>query len=308
MFTALTCPQCGGALPRQALWRTLACPYCNAMVTRGAQTVRRAAFHDALQRSRPAGGIAVAGQRYRLLARLAVGAQCDVWLGESTTAVPIRATLKLARTRPNTLQAEAAALTALADAQHDGSAYFGQRLPQVLACAPAEVDGATRDVLALRDPPGYWGSLAQVQAHHPDGLRDARHAVWLWRRALEVLAYCHRAGWTHGDLRPEHWLVHPADHGVLLIGWGRATHGGAPARDLAQSAWTIRALLAGRGDAAPALPARVPSPLADLLRRASEDSRWIAGCDAATLERHLMTAAGQAYGAPQFVPFDPLHA
>lgn len=71
-FTALTCPQCGGALPRQALWRMVACPYCRAMVTRSASVVERAPYQAAYQRS--LGGasgrvLPVASQRYRVLAR-----------------------------------------------------------------------------------------------------------------------------------------------------------------------------------------------------------------------------------------------
>src|ERR1700712_2865027 len=46
-FDALSCPQCGGPLPRQALWRMVACPQCRAMVTRSSRVVERKTFHDA---------------------------------------------------------------------------------------------------------------------------------------------------------------------------------------------------------------------------------------------------------------------
>lgn len=314
MFTSLSCPQCGGALPRQALWRMVACPYCRSMVTRSAQFVQRAPFRQAYERSlavAPDGaqGLDIAGRRYRVLGRLGEGEQCDVLLGERCGALGQRVTIKLARSSPNRLAAEADALRHLQALQIEGSAYFSQRLPQVLASGRSGAAGHERDALVLRHPTGFWGSARDVLDHHPQGIQDVRHAVWMWRRVLEVLAYVHRAGWTHGDLRAEHWLVHPADHGVLLVGWGRARQGGDAARDLMQSAWTVRALLHGhRDDHEPAIPDRVPAAMRDLLRAASEDAAWCRRLDAGQLDQALMAAAGQAFGPPHFVPFHPQRA
>ncbi|MBT9525301.1 MAG: protein kinase family protein, partial [Rhizobacter sp.] len=98
-FTALTCPQCGGALPRQALWRMVACPYCRAMVTRSASVVERAPYQAAYQRS--LGGasgrvLPIASQRYRVLAPLGQGEHSEVLLAERCGALPQRVTIKLA--------------------------------------------------------------------------------------------------------------------------------------------------------------------------------------------------------------------
>ena len=310
-FDALSCPQCGGPLPRQASWRMVACPQCRAMVTRSARVVERRTFHEAWLRSR---AVDAAGQRllrigqrtYRVLAIVGDGDGCDLLSAISCGPLPERVTIKLARDGAHTLAAEADALQRLQQLDLPSSAYFSQRLPQLVAFGTT--DGDARDALVLREPVGYWGTLADVQAHHAGGLRDARHAVWLWRRVLEVLAYVHGAGWTHGDLRASHWLVNPADHGVLLVGWGLARRGAAVARDLMQSAWTLRALLHGDGDGPPPLDPRVPAPLADLLRRASEDAAWCAQHGAAEIDRQLAAAARQAFGRPQFIPFNPQQA
>jgi len=310
-FTALTCPQCGGALPRQALWRMVACPYCRAMVTRSASVVERAPYQAAYQRSLGGGSgrvLPIAGQRYRVLAPLGQGEHCEVLLAERCGALPQRVTIKLAHTPGHTLAAEADTLCRLQALQLAGSAYFSQRLPQPVAHGRTGEAGHEREALVLRHPTGFWGSLADVQTAHPHGLADARHAVWLWRRVLELLAYTHAAGWAHGDLRAAHWLLHPGDHGVLVIGWSRARHSGDTTRDLMQSAWTIRALLSGETHDRPPIPSHLPTPVAEVLRAASEDAAWCARLGAHGIDQALVAAAREAFGPPQVIPFDPLHA
>lgn len=312
-FIALTCPECGGALPRQALWRALPCPYCRVVVTRRDAVVARAPYRAAHLRSLAQGAdgprvLRIGGHSYRVLAPLGQGDHSEVLLAERCGALPARVTIKLAPTPDAGLAAEAATLLGLQELEGPGAAYFSRRLPQVMAIGRADAAGNAREALVLRHPSGFWGSLADVQRAHPQGIGDPRHAVWIWRRVLELLGYLHGAGWAHGDLRAAHWLLHPRDHGGLVIGWRMAQRGGDTARDLMQSAWTIRALLAGDGDTAPALPSRLPSPLADLLRAASEDAAFCARLGATGIDQALVDAARAAFGAPQFVPFDPRRA
>lgn len=312
-FDALSCPQCGGPLPRQASWRMVACPQCRAMVTRSSRVVERRTFHEAWLRSRvvdDAGArlLRLKGRTYRVLAPLGDGDGCELLSAIACGPLPERVTIKLARDGTNALAAEADVLERLQQLDGPSSAYFSQRLPQLVAFGTTEAFGDPRDALVMRQPAGYQGTLDDVLAHHPSGLRDPRHAVWLWRRVLEVLAYVHGADWTHGDLRAAHMLVNPGDHGLLLVGWARARRGGSVARDLMQSAWTIRALLHGDSDGPPPLGPRVPTPLADLLRLASEDATWCAQHGAAEIDRQLAAAARQAFGRPQFIPFNPQQA
>jgi sarcosine oxidase delta subunit len=312
-FSSPQCPQCGGSLPRQALWRAVNCSYCKAVVTLNTRWVERAEFHAAWQRAhaRPAaaaGWLALQGRDYRLLRPLGSGQAAEVWLAERHGTARLRAVLKLQRDPGDALAHEADTLRALQGLQAADSAYFSLRLPQVLALGRGQGGGHDGPVLALRAWPGFWGSLAEVLDNHPQGLADARHAVWLWRRVLELLAYLHRNGWCHRDLRAEHWLIHPGDHGVHLVGWRTAARAADPAVDLQQSAWTLRAALAGLGDAAPALPARCPPALADLLLRASEDRDWCRAEGADGLARRLGAAALADFGPPRFVPFDPRKA
>lgn len=72
--------------------------------------------------------------------------------------------------------------------------------------------------------PGSLYTLAEVRAAYPDGVSQ-RHAAWMFRRVLNVLAFAHGAGVGHGAVTPAHVLIEPKHHGVVLVGWGHA--GGA---------------------------------------------------------------------------------
>jgi hypothetical protein len=61
-------------------------------------------------------------------------------------------------------------------------------------------------------------TLAEVRTAYPDGL-DPRDAVWMWRRLLVAIGYAHRAGVAHGAVLPPHVLIHPAQHGLVLVDW-----------------------------------------------------------------------------------------
>jgi serine/threonine protein kinase len=308
------CPQCGGSLPRQALWRAVSCSYCQAVVTLNDRWVERAGFHAAWRRARerPEGArrwMTLQGHDYELLQRLGSGDHSDAWLARRHGPAPLRAVLKLQREPGEALAREADRLRALRRLPAADAPYFRLRLPLPLAQGRGTGHGHDGAVLALHAWPGFTATLAEVLAVHPSGLGDARHAVWLWRRVLELLGYLHRHGWCHGDLRPEHWLLHPADHGVHLLGWGRAREGGDRGPDLQQSAWCMRAVLGGWTEAQPpALPARCPPALAALVERASEDRRWCRDQGADGLARQLSAAAQADFGPPRFVPFDPRRA
>ncbi|MDP9900053.1 lipopolysaccharide kinase InaA family protein [Variovorax ginsengisoli] len=307
-LTAVLCPQCAAPLPRAARWRTVQCAYCGATVMRGEERVERKDFRNAWLRAEAE---AASGQAYRwrqanylVKALVGKGPHCDVLLAERLGAVHERVTMKIARDagHRDALAQELQVLSALQAIQAPGAAYYTRRLPQPVGAGRADGGaGDLRDALVLRHPAGYWGSLADVMQTQPRGI-DPRHAVWIWRRMLEVLGFLHANGWSHGDIAPAHALVHPHDHGILLIGWRQArqghaaAHAEAVARDLRQSAWTVRLLLQDT---------RAPAPLADLLHACSDDVQACMRLGATGIEAALSGAARAAFGAPQFVRFDP---
>jgi len=297
----LTCPQCGSPLPRRALWRIVTCGYCSADVTHSQLVVSATDFHAAWLRSRAAiegsRTISCAGSHYKPLAHLGTGERASVLLAERIGAPARRVLLKIAHPHvpASHLEREKEVLDQLQAETMQGSAYFTQRLPQAVAIGS---DTTGQQVLVLRHPTGFWGSLEDARRCHGSPI-DPRHAVWMWRRVLEVLAYVHASGWAHCRLGPEHLLVHPADHGVLMISWAAAwpcrPGDKAQVRDVMDSARAIRALL---DDA-------IPAPLAQLLERAGHDSPWCARQGADGIDKLLGGAARESFGPPRFIHFSP---
>jgi hypothetical protein len=135
---------------------------------------------------------------------------------------------------------------------------------------------------------------------------DPRHAVWIWRRMLGVLGYIHAVGWAHGDVRPEHALVHPQDHGVRLIGWASALRGATArdqATDLLRSARVVLALLSGASGTG-AIPSQVPEGLARLVNQAAQDEDFCREHGAEGLDNLLRAESRAAFGPSKFVPLE----
>jgi hypothetical protein len=77
--------------------------------------------------------------------------------------------------------------------------------------------GAEHRVSVLAAVPGLV-SLAEVRRRRPAGL-DPRDVAWMWRRLLVALGLAHRAGVVHGAVVPDHVLIEPDAHGVVLVDW-----------------------------------------------------------------------------------------
>jgi len=310
-WVALNCPQCSAPLPRVAIWRAVKCPSCGALITRTESVVTRDSFHQAWLRARrdsalSGGGVQCGGERYRLMDLVGSGEISQVYVAQRIGTLPFLATIKLSSAPAAAARyaREAQVLRELQALQSDGAgAYFSQRLPEVVAEGAVEGSNNAQRALVLRHPSGCWGSLAALNERFAQGL-DPRHAVWIWRRILEVLGFVHTQGWSHGDVRPEHALVHPQDHGVLLIGWASAQNGASAqdqATDLLRSARVVLVLLSG-ASAAGAIPSHVPTGLAQLLKRAGQDNEFCRSQGAQGLDALLRAEANTAFGPPAFVP------
>lgn len=306
-WVALTCPQCSAPLPRVAIWRAVKCASCGALITRTEAMVLRDAFRQALNRLRPVmSGVVCGGDSYQLLDHLGNGESSRVHLARRIGVMPFLATVKLssspaARER---FAREALVLKELRNDPHDGAAmYASLRLPEVIAQGPVEGEAAATFGIVMKHPTGFWGSLAALSAHFPGGV-DPRHAVWIWRRMLDGLHFTHAQGWSHGNVRPEHALVHPRDHGVRLIGWSEAkknADAADKAADLMRSARVVQVLLSGSAHAG-SIPDNVPAVLADLVGQAVGDAEFCQRHGTDGLDRLLREAALTAFGPPTFVP------
>ncbi|WNI19326.1 molecular chaperone DnaJ [Actinacidiphila sp. ITFR-21] len=124
------------------------------------------------------------------------------------------------RPRDNDLMAhEAAVLTRLDTVGEPRHRAYAPTLVESLRDRAA--DGTERVINVLEPLTGFH-TLAQVAAAHPGGL-DPRDAAWIWRRLLTALGWIHRARLVHGAVFPEHVLIHPGLHGLVLADWCYAT-------------------------------------------------------------------------------------
>jgi len=284
------------------------CSSCGSLITRTESIVKRDTFREALQRARQGSsfgqGIECGGERYHLMASLGRGEISEIYLAQKIGAMPFLATIKLssAPAAAKLYAREAQVLRELQALSGPAGAYFSMHLPMVMA--QGVVDGTpSQQALVLRHAHGFWGSLAALNGHFTSGV-DPRHAVWIWRRILGALSFVHNQGWCHGGVCPEHALIHPQDHGVRLIGWASAQKGVSSkeqSKDLMRSAAILLVLLNG-AKAASGVPDHVPTQLAQLVTRASQDEAFCRAQRAEGLDAQLQVAAKAAFGPPSFVP------
>lgn len=330
----LVCPSCGAPLSPDAKLLVVTCPFCGATVTDDGPILHAKDYLRALARLDTELAIpdpekaTLGGLPYRVLGHLASGESSEVFLAERARRVTERVVLKVLRAPADRdlLEREHRILLALQDSSAQGAAHFTERLPQPVAHGTLRFRDAERPATALRYASGFVHTLEDVRSAYPDGV-DPRHAVWLWRRMLEVLGFVHRAGFAHGALVPRHLLVHARDHGVMLVGWSAATilrareklpavvtnaqafypedlRGDSiptTATDLAMTARCIAYVLGG-DPITGTVPSSVPQGLAALVR--SHADPFAPGPrtdDAWALEQEVSRVAREAFGPPKYV-------
>ncbi|ANZ37999.1 adenylate cyclase [Lentzea guizhouensis] len=68
-------------------------------------------------------------------------------------------------------------------------------------------------------------TLEEIRTAYPRGL-DGRDYAWMHRRLLKALAGAHQIGLVHGAVTADNVLVHPEQHGIVLVGWSFAVETG----------------------------------------------------------------------------------
>jgi serine/threonine protein kinase len=147
---------------------------------------------------------------YRLGALVAAGDIADLYAIEDSDAL-----LKLPRQPADNdlMAAEADALRKLGS-----DPKFRAYIPRLIDSFGHEDERGARRTANVIARQRDFVSLAGVAAAHPGGV-DPRDAAWMWRRLLTALGWAHRSGVVHGAILPEHVLVHPAEHGLVLVDW-----------------------------------------------------------------------------------------
>jgi hypothetical protein len=331
-YELLKCPGCGANFPPPAyLWGSLTCEYCGAtaVAATGGWPLApppppETPYAPHLPRA------TLAGVRYAVLGRLGRGDGSEVFLARRDTRLSEWVVLKVARAQEDAplIAREFEVVQELLGSKAQGAEHFRRLLPQPVAVGPLrDPSGGSRGAAAYRWRSGFQHTFSEVLAAYPSGV-DPRAAVWMWKRVLELLAFVHASGYVHGAVLPPHLLVHPRDHGVVLVGWtcavrfasrqplpawssrhrafypGDVWDGAAPtpATDLAMSARSISAVLGGDPETG-RVPPGVPPPLADLLARQVNPGARQALNDAWALKEQLDAAAAESFGPPQYTPF-----
>ena len=217
---------------------------------------------------------------YRMGAPVARGDLADL------TALDDDKLLKLPR-RPadnDLVRAEAAALTTLRTAGDPRFRAYAPRL--VEAFVHEDGAGVRREAVVLERMTGF------VPLTGMEGRLDARDAAWIWRRLLVGLGWAHRAGVVHGAVLPEHVLIHPERHGLVLVDWCYSVAPGLP----------VPALVARhRAAYPPEVPAKRPATSATDIHMATGLVLRLIADPPAAITRF---AEGCRYAAPRMRPQD----
>ncbi|MFC4062672.1 molecular chaperone DnaJ [Planomonospora corallina] len=105
--------------------------------------------------------------------------------------------------------------------------------PRLLPYVPRLADsfrhragGVERQVNVVSRVPDGFLTLDEVRRRRP--VLDPRDTAWIWRRLLVAVGTAHRAGIVHGAVFGHHVLVHPIEHGLVLVDWSQSVPTGAP--------------------------------------------------------------------------------
>lgn len=155
---------------------------------------------------------------HRVLHRALPGELCSIYIARSVTkALPTErdSFCKVAGSSQDNelLHAEAKALKRLhRDTPEELRVFY----PELLDSFEYGSAGNRRvNVLGYLD--GFY-TLAQVKQAFPTGISGI-HMAWIWRRVLWALGHVHDAGIVHGAILPEHIMILPEKHGLLLVDW-----------------------------------------------------------------------------------------
>lgn len=116
------------------------------------------------------------------------------------------------------MEREARALKLLAEPPTEAEKYsaYAERLVETFK--HKDQSGILRRVNVLERLDDGFIPLTAVKKAYPNGL-GGRDIAWIWRRLLVAIGYAQRCGVVHGAITPEHVMVHPIKHGVMLIDW-----------------------------------------------------------------------------------------
>nr|WP_221474449.1 lipopolysaccharide kinase InaA family protein [Planomonospora venezuelensis] len=118
---------------------------------------------------------------------------------------------------------EAAALRTI---EHEGDPRLLPYVPRLVESFRYRSDGTVRQACVISRVPDGFLTLAEIARRRSP--LDPRDAAWIWRRLLVAIGTAHRAGVVHGAVFGHHVLVHPVEHGLVLVDWSQSVPLGSP--------------------------------------------------------------------------------
>ncbi len=334
MERAIMCPQCGAPLAPHRFARSIVCSFCGATVRLDESVVSAQKFHQAFrvwnapESYQVSSWVSIGDSHWALGNCFAHGDIADVYFAQRARFPTELAFLKLLRDRQDQslFDNEWSALQMLHQSDARGADVFTTLMPQPILHGEVTAGSlAGQRVSIFRWASGFYHTFDAVKQVYPQGV-PPRASIWVWRRILEVLSFIHASGMAHGGILPANLLVQENDHGVRLVGYSCAGRFGEKLRtvsrgnkvfypppekswstlsvqlDLVMSARCMVAILGGN-PANGSLPATVPAPLAEIIRRiALAEFASAANENAWAIREELGHIAKQIFGPSQFIP------
>ncbi|MBB2912370.1 serine/threonine protein kinase [Streptosporangium becharense] len=178
-----------------------------------------AAHGGAEERRSPETVITTRRGTYRIGRALRRGATAVLYESGADTLLKI----PRSHTDNDLMRREADALTAIA---RDGDPRLLPYVPRLVESFRHRSAGVERRANVISRVPDGFLSLAEISRRRP--VLDPRDVAWIWRRLLVAIGAAHRAGIVHGAVFGHHVLVHPIDHGLVLVDWSQSVPVGTP--------------------------------------------------------------------------------
>lgn len=96
-----------------------------------------------------------------------------------------------------------------------------------------------RDGILLGVPAGRAFTAQSLRTEKFPGGIEPKHVWWITRRLLLTLWMAHLQGRIHGAITPDHVLIYPEQHGLVLLDWTASARIGAEFVPLADPTWDV---------------------------------------------------------------------
>lgn len=310
------CYACGAPLESRWSQIVLVCRYCQAENAPGGKgaPVPSSVPDDGRLR------FGLDGRTYLVFGQLGRGDSADVYFGRWVRRLGELVVIKILRCAADRdlLDREQAILQHLCESQARGTDHFASLIPEPIARGPVRFHDRERFVSVFRWRSGFLHTVEEVMQVHSQGVEPGV-AVWALKRILEVLHWTHQSGHLHSAVLPPHVLIHPRNHGALLIGWSAAlkSHAAAGTPHVAVSrAWkdwyfdsrrasrtgdiamAARCALKMAGASSFTAAGTIPNPLAELFVSAARGEH----ADAWKLREQITERSLEALGPPAYCP------